>query len=60
MDSQAAPASQVSRPAPDLPSLRQVRDESSHMRVLDWPRSLRDPFAGEWESILSFILAHPL
>jgi len=27
--------------------------------VLDWPRTSKDPFEGEWERILSLVLAHP-
>ena len=27
--------------------------------LLDWPRTMRDPFEGQWEVILSLVLAHP-
>jgi site-specific recombinase XerD len=27
--------------------------------LLDWPRTSRDPFEGQWELILSLVLAHP-
>jgi site-specific recombinase XerD len=27
--------------------------------VLDWPRTSKDPFEGEWERILSLVLSHP-
>jgi hypothetical protein len=27
--------------------------------VLDWPRTSKDPFEGQWERILSLVLAHP-
>jgi site-specific recombinase XerD len=27
--------------------------------VLDWPRTSRDPFEGQWERLLALVLAHP-
>jgi site-specific recombinase XerD len=35
-----------------LPQERQID-------VLDWPRTIRDPFEGEWEHLLAEVLAHP-
>ncbi len=51
-------AGPISMGEPALPSLRRVRDQSSHINVVNRPRSLRDPFVGEWEFIVSLLLAH--
>ncbi len=40
--------------------LQLVHAEAAASRdVLDWPRTSKDPFEGEWERILSLVLAHP-
>ncbi|MBO0782842.1 MAG: hypothetical protein J2P37_28845, partial [Ktedonobacteraceae bacterium] len=39
------------------PSFQQAQHQGTN--VLDWPRTTRDPFAGEWERILAWILAQP-
>jgi hypothetical protein len=45
----------VSTTAPPTWQREQQRDRG----VLDWPRTSRDPFEGQWEQILSLVLAHP-
>ncbi|MBO0783758.1 MAG: tyrosine-type recombinase/integrase, partial [Ktedonobacteraceae bacterium] len=37
--------------------LHHARPQSADF--LDWPRTTRDPFAGEWERILAWVLAQP-
>ncbi len=47
----------ASPPPSGFDSLRQER--LSQRNSLDWPRTTRDPFEGEWEQILACVLAHP-
>jgi hypothetical protein len=35
------------------------REQERRKRVLGWRRTHKDPFAGEWEQILSWLLANP-
>ncbi len=40
--------------------LQRLQDKpQSETGLLDWPRTMRDPFEGEWELILSLVLTHP-
>jgi hypothetical protein len=34
-------------------------EPADRTNLLDWPRTSRDPFEGQWELILSLVLAHP-
>jgi site-specific recombinase XerD len=34
-------------------------EEQKHAGVLDWRRTSKDPFAGQWQQILSWVQAHP-
>jgi site-specific recombinase XerD len=47
----------VAEVVPDHLPLRQ--NKPGQADALDWSRSTRDPFAGEWERILAFVSAHP-
>jgi hypothetical protein len=42
-----------------LPLETHFLQHERHIDVLDWPRTTRDPFEGEWEHILAEVLAHP-
>jgi hypothetical protein len=35
------------------------REQERRKRVLGWRRTQKDPFAGEWEQITSWLLANP-
>ena len=35
------------------------REQERRKRVLGWRRTHKDPFAGEWEHILSWLVANP-
>jgi hypothetical protein len=35
------------------------REQERRKRVLSWRRTHKDPFAGEWEQILSWLVANP-
>ena len=35
------------------------REQERRKRVLGWRRTQKDPFEGEWEQILSWLVAHP-
>src|SRR5260370_1221840 len=36
-----------------------LSEAPSSTAILDWPRTIRDPFAREWERILAWVHAHP-
>jgi hypothetical protein len=44
-------------PAAGLESL--YREQERRKRVLGWRRTHKDPFEGEWEQIISWLIAHP-
>ena len=35
------------------------REQERRKRVLGWRRTHKDPFEGEWEQIISWLVAHP-
>ena len=35
------------------------REQERRKRVVDWWRTHKDPFEGEWEQIISWLVAHP-
>ena len=47
----------VSDPTAGLQTL--YREQERRKRVLGWRRTHKDPFAGEWEQILSWLVANP-
>jgi hypothetical protein len=49
------------RRAPDLEAGLQTlyREQERRKRVLGWRRTHKDPFAGEWEQIFSWLLTNP-
>jgi hypothetical protein len=47
----------VSDPTAGLETL--YREQERRKRVLGWRRTHKDPFAGEWEQILSWLVAYP-
>jgi len=51
----------VQRDTPDSPAGLAVlhQEQEKRKRVLGWRRTHNDPFAGEWEQILSWLVANP-
>src|SRR2546429_979205 len=47
----------VGDPTAELQTLN--REQESRKRVLGWRRTPKDPFDGEWEQILSCLMANP-
>ncbi len=52
-------ASEEKAPAPELVLYRLQGEQLSGTGLLDWPRTSRDPFEGQWELFPSLVLAHP-
>jgi len=46
---------------PDPPAVfhTQYQDQVQSKQVLNWRRTHKDPFAGEWQQIISWMLANP-
>ena len=51
------PASTPETSTPPLSAIHSLQEH--HRDCLDWPRTTKDPFEGEWERILAEVLAHP-
>jgi hypothetical protein len=49
---------QQRRPAAVSVFQRLQSEQPSEVGLLDWPRTTRDPFEGEWEAILALVLTH--
>jgi len=47
----------VSEPTAELHTL--YREQERRKRVLGWRRTHKDPFAGEWDQIISWLVANP-
>jgi hypothetical protein len=50
-------AGSVPDPTAGLETL--YREQERRKRVLGWRRTHKDPFEGEWEQIISWLMAHP-
>ena len=48
-----------SAPAPNAGLETLCREQERRKRVLGWRRTHKDPFEGEWEQILSWLVANP-
>jgi hypothetical protein len=49
----------VARHPPNAGLEALCREQERRKRVLGWRRTHKDPFAGEWEQILSWLVANP-
>jgi len=50
---------EISAPAPKAGLEALYREQERRKRVLGWGRTHKDPFEGEWEQIMSWLVANP-